>query len=68
MSKVLVIVSGGNIQNIITTKGVDVHVIDYDNIEAGDKAEDANNLYPSEEVTKFENRLKREIELAKQVE
>jgi hypothetical protein len=37
MSKILIEVSGGNIQRIISSLCLDVVIIDHDNIDAGDK-------------------------------
>jgi hypothetical protein len=37
MSKILIEVSGGNIQRIISSLCLDVVVIDHDNIDAGDE-------------------------------
>lgn len=42
--KILIIVSGGNVQDVVTNQEVDVILIDHDNIDAGDKPV---NYYPT---------------------
>jgi hypothetical protein len=43
--KVLIIVSGGNVQSVVVNQDTDVILIDHDNIDAGDPPV---NYYPSE--------------------
>lgn len=49
MEKIRIIVRGGLVQAVgSTSKDIEVELIDWDNIKAGDEEPDENGIYPSE--------------------
>jgi len=49
MVRILIQVSGGNIQNIIANENVEIVIVDYDNMEKGD-APDFSSFYEPDSI------------------
>lgn len=56
MQKVFLTISGGVLQSVTATRGVEVHVLDYDNVDAADnKAEEAESAFDVRRPDQVEN-------------